>query len=291
MLMRGAALRVAATQHRALRHRIYLISSHCLTRRLRYRVIFRPNAGQASRHLGEVIMKKLLGLAVLATVATAGVASAEGTVTANVQLTSDYVFRGISLADNGPALQGGADYVADAWYAGVWGSNVTEGLELDVYAGFTPTTGPVDWDIGAIGYFYPGADDNGAEFDYYEIKVAASHDFTEQFTAGAAVYYAPENFGDTGDATYWELNASYEITEAIAINGAYGNQNIEEPNGPNSEDDYNTWNVGVAWAMHGFQVDLRYHDTDIDEGTDIANYGYGDSSHDSAFVLTIGREL
>ncbi len=162
-------------------------------------------------------MKKILGLAVLATVATAGVASAEGTVTANVALTSDYVFRGISLSDNGPAIQGGFDYTTDAWYAGVWGSNVVEGLELDVVGGITPTTGPVDWDIGFIGYFYPGADDDGAEFDYYEIKVGASHDFTDQLTAGAAVYYSPDNYGDTGDATYWEVNASYEITDAIQM--------------------------------------------------------------------------
>ncbi|MBX3430037.1 MAG: TorF family putative porin [Hyphomonadaceae bacterium] len=236
-------------------------------------------------------MKKILGLAILATAATAGVASAEGVVTANVGLTSDYVFRGISLADNGPALQGGLDYVADAWYAGVWGSNVSEGLELDLYAGFTPTTGPIDWDLGVIGYFYPGADDDAAEFDYYELKVGASHDFTDQFTAGAAVYYSPDNFGDTGDATYWEVNASYDITDAVAVNGAFGNQKIERPAGPGTEDDYDTWNVGVAWAMHGFQLDLRYHDTNIDAGSDIEAYTYGPSSYDSAFVFTIGREL
>ena len=134
-------------------------------------------------------------------------------------------------------------------------------------------------------------DDDGAEFDYFELKAAGGHDFTEQFNAGLAAYYAPENFGDTGDALYLEVNAAYQISEAFAINGAYGNQNIEEPNGPSSEDDYNTWNVGAAWATHGFQVDLRYHDSDIDEGTDIANYAYGESSHDSAFVVTIGREL
>lgn len=236
-------------------------------------------------------MKKIIGLAMLATAAGAGVASAEGTITANVGLTSDYVFRGISLSDNGPAIQGGFDYESEAWYAGVWGSNVTEGMELDVYAGITPSTGPIDWDLGIIGYFYPGADDDGAEFDYYEGKVAASHDFTEQFTAGAAIYYSPENFGETGDALYWEVNAAYQITEAFAVNGAYGNQNVDEPNGPGSEDDYNTWNLGATYALHGFEVDLRYHDTDIDEGTDIANYAYGDSSHDSAFVFTISREL
>jgi uncharacterized protein (TIGR02001 family) len=236
-------------------------------------------------------MKKILGLAVLATAAGAGVASAEGTITANVALTSDYVFRGISLSDNGPAIQGGADYESEQFYAGVWASSLTEDMEIDVYAGFTPSTGPIDWDVGIIGYFYPGADDDGAEFDYAEVKVGASHDFTEQFTAGAAAFLAPENYGDTGEAVYLEINAAYEINDAFAINGAYGNQSVEEPAGPGTEDDYNTWNVGGTWATHGFEVDLRYHDTDIEEGADIEAYTYGESSYDSAFVITIGREL
>ncbi|MGD9982499.1 MAG: TorF family putative porin [Hyphomonadaceae bacterium] len=236
-------------------------------------------------------MKKLISLAVLATATGVGAAHAEGTVSANIALTSDYVFRGISLSDNGPAVQGGFDYESDLWYAGVWASNVTEGIEMDVYAGFTPTTGPVDWDLGAIGYFYPGADDDGAEFDYYELKVGASHDVTDQFTAGAEIYYSPENFAETGDALYWEINGTYQINDAFAVDAHYGNQNIEEPAGPGTEDDYNTWNIGATHAFHGFEIDLRYHDTDIDAGSDIEAYTYGESSYDSAFVITIGRQL
>lgn len=236
-------------------------------------------------------MKKLIGLAVLATAASAGAAHAEGTVSANISLTSDYVFRGISLSDNGPAIQGGFDYESEVWYAGTWASNVSEGIEIDVYAGFTPSTGPIDWDFGAIAYFYPGADDDGAEFDYYEAKVAATHNFTEQFSAGLEFYYSPENFGETGDAVYWEINGTYEISDAFSVDAHYGNQTIEEPNGPNSEDDYNTWNIGATHAFHGFEIDLRYHDTDIDAGSDIENYTYGESSYDSAFVITVGRAL
>jgi len=236
-------------------------------------------------------MKKIISLAVLATAAGVGAAHAEGTVSANIALTSDYVFRGISLSDNGPAVQGGFDYESELWYAGVWASNVSEGIEMDVYAGFTPTTGPVDWDLGAVGYFYPGADDDGAEFDYYELKVGASHDVTDQFTAGAEIYYSPENFGETGDALYWEINGTYQINDAFAVDAHYGNQNIEEPAGPGTEDDYNTWNIGATHAFHGFEIDLRYHDTDIDAGSDIEAYTYGESSYDSAFVVTIGRAL
>ncbi|HYD88545.1 MAG TPA: TorF family putative porin [Vitreimonas sp.] len=236
-------------------------------------------------------MKKIIGLAMLAGAATAGVAHAESTVTANVALTSDYVFRGISLSDNGPAIQGGFDYTADMFYAGVWASNVSEGIEIDVYTGITPTTGPVEWDLGVIGYFYPGADDDGAEFDYAELTAQASFGVTEQLSVGGGVWYAPENFGDTGEATYFEVNGEWTMSDALVFNAAYGNQTIEEPNGPGTEDDYNTWNLGGTYALHGFNLDLRYHDTDIDAGSDIENYTYGPSSYDSAFVVTIGREL
>ncbi|MEZ5996389.1 MAG: TorF family putative porin [Hyphomonadaceae bacterium] len=239
-------------------------------------------------------MKKVIGLAMLATAAGAGAASAEGTVTANISLTSDYVFRGVSLSDNGPAVQGGFDYTTDMFYAGVWASSLNADVETDLYAGFTPSTGPIDWDLGVIGYFYPGADDDAAEFDYVELKVGASTDLTEQFTVGAAYYYSGDNYGNTGDSDYWELNAEYDMSDAISFSGAFGNQTIQNPDGvPGGalEDDYNTWNLGGTIALHGFEVDLRYHDTDIDAGSDIEAYTYGPASYDGAFVVTVGREL
>lgn len=239
-------------------------------------------------------MKKVLGLlAGAATIASAGAAHAQGVVSANIALTSDYVFRGISLSD-GPAVQGGFDYTADLWYTGVWGSSTVDGLELDLYAGFTPTTGPVTWDLGVIGYFYPDADDDGAEWDYAEFLVGASTALTERLSAGAAIYYAPENWGDTGEALYWEINGEFAVSDAFAFSGAFGNQTIEDPDGPfglAGEDDYNTWNIGGRYAIHGFEIDLRYHDTDIDAGSDIEAYTYGPSSYDATVVFTIGREL
>jgi uncharacterized protein (TIGR02001 family) len=237
-------------------------------------------------------MKRVLGLlAGAATIASAGAASAEGTITANVALTTDYVFRGISLTDGDPAIQGGFDYASEIFYAGVWASNVVEGLELDLYAGWTPTTGPITWDLGVIGYFYPGADDDGAEFDYVELLLGASTALTEQLTVGGAVYHAPENFGDTGEATYYEINGEFAVSDALAFSAAFGNQSVEMPAGPGTEDDYNTWNIGGAYALHGFTIDLRYHDTDIDAGTNIENYTYGPNSYDAAYVLTVSREL
>jgi uncharacterized protein (TIGR02001 family) len=239
-------------------------------------------------------MRKWFGAAAIAGATIAGTGAAQAEVSANVALTSDYVFRGLSLTDSAPAVQGGFDWTSEQFYAGVWASNVSDGMEMDLYAGFTPTTGPVEWNIGAVGYFYPGADDDAAEFDFVEFVLAASTSLTEQFSVGAGVYFAPENWGDTGEATYYEINGAYQPMDALSFSAAYGNQTIEDPDGPfgaAGEDDYNTWNLGGTYAVHGFSLDLRYHDTDIDEGSDIEAYTFGPSSYDSTVVFTIGREL
>lgn len=240
-------------------------------------------------------MKKLIGAAIAAgaTMAGAGVADAE--ISANVQLTSDYVFRGVSLADNGPAIQGGLDWSNDQFYVGTWASSLSQDVEIDLYAGWTPTTGPVTWDLGIISYNYPGADDDGAEFDYYEVKVGGAMDVMEHLNLGAAYYYSPDNYGGTGTATYWEVNGDFTVNDALHITAAFGNQEIEDADGPlpgvTSSSNYNTWNIGATYAYQGFEFDLRYHDTDIEAGSDIESYTYGPSSYDAAVALTIKREL
>ncbi|MFT3727253.1 MAG: TorF family putative porin [Terricaulis sp.] len=241
-------------------------------------------------------MKKLIGAAVAAgaTIACAGTAHAE--ISGNIQLTSDYVFRGISLSDGSAAIQGGFDWSNDQFYVGTWGSSLNSGgganAEIDVYAGWTPKTGPVDWDLGVITYNYPGADDDGAEFDYYELKAAGTFNFNDTLHAGASIYWSPENFGKTGDARYWEVNGEYDMSDMWHFTAAYGNQQIDHPGGGSTpQDDYNTWNIGATMAMHGFEIDLRYNDTDIDAGSPIEAYTFGPASYDASYVLTIKREL
>jgi uncharacterized protein (TIGR02001 family) len=230
-------------------------------------------------------MKKLIGIAMLASAATAGAANAE--VAGNVTFVSDYVFRGISQSDGGPAIQGSFTWSQDMFYAGAWGSStnlgIGESMELDLYAGFTPTTGPINWDIGLVGYFYPGADDSGAEADYMEGIVKGSMDLTEQFSLGGAVAYSPEYFGETGDATYWEINGGFAVSEATRFTAAYGVQDVDAAPG-----DYSTWNIGVTHAVHGFTLGATYSDT---EDAFENGYALDSTNSDGRFVISIGRSL
>jgi uncharacterized protein (TIGR02001 family) len=239
-------------------------------------------------------MKKLMGAAILAGAAVvgAGPAHADG-FSGSISLTSDYVFRGISQTDGGAAIQGSLDYSQGIFSAGLWGSNVnfgatsptsTASMELDAYIGLSPTTGPINWDLTAIGYFYPNADDSvsfNGELDYYEGIVGASTNLTDQFSVGAKIAYSPEYWGEYGDSLYYELNAGYAFNDAFSVSAAWGNQDVD------LIDDYNTWNVGATYATNGFTFGVTYSDSDAYD-----NGFVGDESlANGRLVFSVGRSL
>lgn len=97
----------------------------------------------------EIPMKRFPIVMPAAAVALAIVAQAHAadapssTVTANVALTSDYMFRGLTQSWGRPAVQGGADLaLANGFAAGVWASSISDdsypggSMELDLYAGY-----------------------------------------------------------------------------------------------------------------------------------------------------------
>src|SRR6185295_12213873 len=64
------------------------------------------------------------------------------TLSANVALATEYVFRGVSQTAEGPAVQGGFDATCGLFYAGVWASN----LDWDVNnAGRNAASIEMDW--------------------------------------------------------------------------------------------------------------------------------------------------
>jgi uncharacterized protein (TIGR02001 family) len=200
-------------------------------------------------------MKKIL----LATVAalsalSAGAVMAEGALSYNIAVTSDYVWRGVSQTDENPALQGGIDYSNGIFYAGGWASNVDfrnsaqedASVEIDVYAGVKPSVGNWTFDLGAIYYYYPDADDS----NFGELKAGFSHPLGKG-TIGAVVYTDWE----TLENPYYELNASYPLTDKFSVSGAMGK--YEAAGG-----EYTTFNLGVGYALNKtISLDARYHAT------------------------------
>lgn len=135
----------------------------------------------------------------------------QGSLTGNVALTSNYVWRGISQTDNGPAIQSGITYTTKpGFYVGAWGSNVkfsgsTAYMELDPSVGYANKfNNGIGYDIGAIRYHYPQA----ANLNYNEYHVNASYSI---FNAGVA--YANNDFNSGDPGTYYSVGINYDIPE------------------------------------------------------------------------------
>ena len=205
-------------------------------------------------------------LAAAAMFAMGGVASAQEASSEvfdfsfNLGAATDYVWRGVSQTDENPQISAGVD--TTLWgigYAGAWISNVDfnngTDAEFDLYAGVKPQVGPVTMDLGVIYYGYANQP-SGSHEDFVEWKLAGSVPVGPA-TVGAALYYSDDFFGQTGNATYVELNGSTPVVDKVTVSGALGHQDVDY------DGDYTTWNLGVSYALNdvvGF--DLRYHDTD-----------------------------
>lgn len=200
--------------------------------------------------------------AAVAVLLTAGAASAQEApeVAWNLGVTSDYVFRGYSQTSEDPAIFGGVDVTAGSFYAGAWASNVDFGddtdAEFDIYGGHRTEVSGFAVDVGVVGYLYV-SQPAGADYDYAELKAAASRAFGP-VTLGAAVYWSPDFFGADEEATYVEANAAFSPAAKWTVSGAVGHQALDV------NADYATWNAGVAYAFSdNVAIDVRYHDTDV----------------------------
>lgn len=232
--------------------------------------------------------------------ASVGVAHASGwgetpagiELSANVALTTDYVFRGISQTDESPAIQGGIDLSYGIFYAGIWASNLDFGgvtaadgstvdvanIEVDYYGGIKKALGGVTFDLGAIYYTYPNAHDGttlsaaGAvvslsELDYWELKVGASGQLA-MMDASLNFFYSPDWTGELGDNITIEGKLAKEIGRGITLSGTLGyienlddNAIVGDLTVPGN-DSFVYWNVGAATTLHEkFTLDLRYWDT------------------------------
>ena len=188
---------------------------------------------------------------------------AQTTISGNITLATDYVFRGVSQTDEGAALQGGMDIESDTGlHAGIWGSNIDfnnpgdGSLELDIYGGFQNKVGEnFSYDVGGIYYAYPGSA-GSLNYDYWELYVSGGYDF-DVASVHAGVYYSPDFTGNTGDAVYTIIGADVPLPEDFVLSAHYAHQSIDEA------DNYSDWRVGVSKNWLEFDWALNYHDTDI----------------------------
>ena len=200
-------------------------------------------------------MKNLL-VAVLASIAAVALpvtSSVAAENSANVALTSNYVFRGFTQTDDGVALQGGYDIQQSkediGWYAGVWGSNVdngtSDGLEIDVYGGWKGTFGKqsaLGYEVGGIFYNYTDSDFSK---DIKEVFAGVNYE-----TAYFKLFIGDDGNQSSGDYTYFDFGASFIILKDIDLDIHAGHTSRDFAK------DYSDASAAVSTELKGFDLSL-----------------------------------
>ncbi len=231
----------------------------------------------------------LCGAAGVALVSLSGTALAGDKLewSASATGTSDYVFRGISQSDNDPAIQGSFGLSYGMFYAGVWASSIDfdpdNNIEVDYYAGITPTWMGISFDFGWLYYNYP----DDTTVDYYELKAGASYEIAPKLTVGGTFYYSPDLGGD--EELVYEGSVAYELPKTWlftpTVSGLVGYSDFD---GASDQFDYTYWNAGLALAVDNLAFDFRYWDTDADANS---CFGAIASTCDSRFVFSTTLSL
>lgn len=210
-------------------------------------------------------------------------AQEESPLSANLTVTTDYVFRGYTQTGENPAVQGGLDWAGSGgWYVGTWASNIDFGsgddasVEVDIYGGYAWEANGVSYDVGVLYYAYPGAESSSG-YDFVEAYAGLGYDLDAVSLSGA-VHFTPDNFGETGTGWYLTGGLSGALSDAVSVDANVGFSQVTEDFG----EDYLDWNVGLSYAFSSVALDLRYHDTDLPECA---------GSCDARVVLSLSAEF
>jgi len=200
-----------------------------------------------------------IALTGLSSVVTADEAKSDFEFSANVALTSNYIWRGVSLSDNDAVVQGGVDVGhSSGLYAGVWGSGIDEtaangaDTEWDFYVGWSGEVGPIGVDVSWWEFVYDEADGEDSA-DGSEWAISGSYDLGPVATSLTYI--------NSDDYDFDRVMLAGEMPVGpVTLSASYAWNDLDT--------DYEDWSVGVSTELEGIGFGLTYADTDIDNATD-----------------------
>ena len=219
----------------------------------------------------------------------------EHTLTGNVGLFSEYIFRGIAQTAGKPAIQGGFDYAhSSGLYLGTWASNVSwlgdfgaytkSSLEWDFYGGYKGTfADDFTYDVGLLYYYYPGTANpghhqgrhpRGLRRDRLEVP-----EREVQLQLRRLLRRQAHRQGTDG-TWYLDLSAAYPLGDSGAsLVAHYGILDVKNDGSGSTEASYEDWKLGLAYVipdgfMKGAEVGAYYSGNNAKEGfyTDLNGY-------------------
>lgn len=188
---------------------------------------------------------------IVASITNGGVAHAEGEVSYNAGIVSQYLWRGFDLNAEKLAVQGGADYEHESGlYAGVWASKYDfgdsdDGIEIDIYGGYSLDITDELWlDLSVTSYQYTGESDASLEW-----KIGLGHEFFE------INYHHDQDL----DTNYLELNTNYPLNAMWSVNGHIGSND-------DGDESYYDYAVFVTYSVaESIEVSGGYSEHEFDE--------------------------
>ena len=188
--------------------------------------------------------------------------AADTSVAFNAGVVTDYRYRGISQTRLKPALQGGVDYTAGAFYLGAWGSTIKwikdggggADVELDIYGGVKGEIAKdLGYDIGLLTYQYPsnGLNPSANTLEIYGAVTAGpvtakySHSTTNLF-----------GFAKSKGSGYLDISATFDLG-GFAVTPHVGRQTVKN-NGGFSYTDYS---VAISKEISGITWSATLVDT------------------------------
>jgi uncharacterized protein (TIGR02001 family) len=244
-------------------------------------------------------MKKVFTASALCAAMLLASAPSQAELTANVSVTNNYIWRGLTQSINEAAVQGGIDYASESgFYAGTWTSNVSYdsddaySYEHDMYFGFAGEAGGMSYDVGYLYYNY----DKNAGFDFGEVYGSlgfGNFSATLSLLANAEPDEAPgQDFG-FGKASYLSFDYAIPLASGAEVGlhmGYHEGDFAEAFNGVT--DGYYDYNVSLAKDGFTFMV------TGTTLGTDDDRDGFEDYASMAArdndnikFVVSYGVDF
>jgi uncharacterized protein (TIGR02001 family) len=221
-------------------------------------------------------------------------AAAPGPFTANLTLTNDYRYRGISQSNFRPAIQGGFDYAhSSGFYIGNWNSSISwisdsasaagnsasAPIEMDFYGGYK-----YEWskgftaDVGILQYYYPTTNLSAFAVNPNTTEIYAAQNFTFnavtgylKFSWAASTLFGTANSAGSNytdltvnvDTGFWGLalnaHVGYQYVAGKTVAGDMSNSSLFS---------YTDWKLGVTKDFgSGFSGSMAYVGTNAKDGS------------------------
>ncbi|MBS0394557.1 MAG: hypothetical protein JSR54_08020 [Proteobacteria bacterium] len=212
---------------------------------------------------------------------------ADGPVSGFVDVTTDYVFRGVSQTYGGAALQGAINYQhASGWFAGAWASNVdpypfgSDFAELNLYGGFGWTLAP-RWSAHAsyTRYLYVW-DRRPRPYDYGEVALSVAFEDRLAVTVSFepdSVRYTSLGYRAHEPSSAYEVAGRWPVGHGVALTAGVGYYDLQHLYGVG----YWSGNAGVSYTIGRFELGVSRFFAD---GT--VRRLYEDASADGRWVAT-----